>query len=683
MVDIDGDKDIDIYVVNQRGQQNRLWINDGTGSFTSKDISGDTSDSAGVSIGDVNGDGNLDIYVSTQDDGLNKLWINDGYGNFVGKNIPGNYSNSSGSAMADIDNDGDLDIFVTNRGGQNILWLNDGSGVFTKKIIPGDNYNAWGVSIGDIDSDGDLDIYLAVNPGQNILLINDGNDGFTEKNIIGDVDNSISSSMSDIDGDGDLDIYVVNYGQQNRLWINDGSGNFTSSDISGDKGNTHGGKILDIDGDGKLELYAANSNGQQNRLWVNGYSDAKPYVESNSMTTFVKLSGFKETLSQNSEGTVSYQVSIDNGTTWQYWNGTAWAVTTQLDGTETTKAVDIDTNIHFLDDGLIGKGQFKWRAYLESDGNQIVELDRVELGYDSNLPPTDIILDGVATATPTDKATDTVDENRLIGSVISYLSTVDGDNPNPPINSSPNGLTTDIHTYSIIAGADLGMFEIEGNKLILNTNQPDFENPNDDDADRVYEIVIRTTDLRGKTFDKNVEISLVDIVKEDTVVDNYKVNRLDAVGEYIVSDSNILKVDDTGVARLKNQFISRDIAGDLGKRASVGDVNNDGYIDIYVVNDGNNQNKLWINDGAGNFVAKDIAGDLGESIGSSIGDLNNDGYLDIYVANNRGQNKLWINDGAGNFIAKDITGDFGDSRKAVIGDLNNDGYFLVSKSKCN
>ena len=50
--------------------------------------------------------------------------------------------------------------------------------------------------------------------------------------ITGDNGDSISASSGDVDGDGDIDIYVANSNfQQNRLWINDGTGSFTSSDI--------------------------------------------------------------------------------------------------------------------------------------------------------------------------------------------------------------------------------------------------------------------------------------------------------------------------------------------------------------------------------------------------------------------------------------------------------------------
>lgn len=107
------------------------------------------------------------------------------------------------------------------------------------------------------------------------------------------------------------------------------------------------------------------------------YSKYEPFINPNKGKIFTStLSSFTETLGTGNQGTVSYQVSTDNGTTWKYWDGSAWIITTQTDGTETSSVNDINTNIATLDtDG----GQFLWRAYLNSDGTQPVELESVSI----------------------------------------------------------------------------------------------------------------------------------------------------------------------------------------------------------------------------------------------------------------------------------------------------------------
>jgi hypothetical protein len=106
------------------------------------------------------------------------------------------------------------------------------------------------------------------------------------------------------------------------------------------------------------------------------YSTDSPYVTISTPQTFVTtIDSFTETPAVDNEGTVSYQVSPDNGTTWNYWNGTAWTTTTQTGGTETSPASDINANIATLDtDG----GNFLWRAYLVSNGTQKLELDQID-----------------------------------------------------------------------------------------------------------------------------------------------------------------------------------------------------------------------------------------------------------------------------------------------------------------
>jgi hypothetical protein len=94
-------------------------------------------------------------------------------------------------------------------------------------------------------------------------------------------------------------------------------------------------------------------------------------------------------LGTGNQGTVTYQVSTDDGMTWYYRDGANWTLTTALNGTQTSSVTDINTNIATLDtDG----GDFLWRAYLNSDSTQPVELDQVTVVYDLIITPPSIIL---------------------------------------------------------------------------------------------------------------------------------------------------------------------------------------------------------------------------------------------------------------------------------------------------
>lgn len=99
------------------------------------------------------------------------------------------------------------------------------------------------------------------------------------------------------------------------------------------------------------------------------------------------------------------------------------------------------------------------------------------------------------------------------------------------------------------------------------------------------------------------------------------------------------------------------------------DYNNDGYLDIYLVNgrrhDGSQPREAWsknqlyrqIPDGTFENVTEESGlGDTGYGMGVAVGDIDNDGNLDVYVTN-FGADQLYRNLGDGTF--KNVTGDAG------------------------
>ncbi|HVR76103.1 MAG TPA: CRTAC1 family protein [Planctomycetota bacterium] len=125
----------------------------------------------------------------------------------------------------------------------------------------------------DFDGDGNLDLYLvqghgdsrrAYLPGKeaNVLYRNRGDGTFedvTEKAGVGDRRYGSGLAVGDIDNDGDTDLYVTNYGQ-NVLYLNEGNGTFRDVTEEAGVGCTAwstSAAFLDINQDGLLDLYVA------------------------------------------------------------------------------------------------------------------------------------------------------------------------------------------------------------------------------------------------------------------------------------------------------------------------------------------------------------------------------------------------------------------------------------------
>lgn len=125
---------------------------------------------------------------------------------------------------------------------------------------------------------------------------------------------------------------------------------------------------------------------------------------------------------------------------------------------------------------------------------------------------------------------------------------------------------------------------------------------------------------------------------------------------------------------------------DLGSNhgVSIGDINNDGLEDVYVaVRTAGTTNKLYLNRGGIMFeeigVQAGVA-DIGASTAATWGDINNDGFIDLYVGNTDSPNMLYLNNGDltfTNITEEAMVGDEFDPRSVHFADVDNDGWLDI------
>lgn len=246
---------------NQEGP--KLFLNEGR--FRFRDITGASGVvperpwTTGVTLADVNGDGKLDIYISHAGDGeastrANTLWINQGVGSDsvpTFKEVAREYGVAdegwtTHSAFLDFDRDGDLDLFVINNSprpvnsfgirntrnerhphGGDHLYRNDGdrftdvtekAGIWSTEIAFG-----LGVGVGDVNRDGWPDIYVANDFHERDYLYVNQKDG-TFRDVLDQAMPmtsyfSMGMDIGDVDNDGWPDVYTTDMMPENEYRI--------------------------------------------------------------------------------------------------------------------------------------------------------------------------------------------------------------------------------------------------------------------------------------------------------------------------------------------------------------------------------------------------------------------------------------------------------------------------------
>ncbi|MHC5210408.1 MAG: CRTAC1 family protein [Planctomycetota bacterium] len=319
MADFDNDGFIDIFFPQTAGGRNRLFKNQGDGTFTdvavSKGVHDLTSGSCGGLFIDYDHDGDLDLFVASHM-GMPSLPLGPPFKLFRNKGEVGEYGFSdvtstagfvlgatskatlwgwmSGACAGDYDQDGWVDLFVGWHGAQQSQdqWRllrnapNPAPGDpedpdYTPRIFVDVTLNSglegefggnpWQAMFWDINRDGYPDLHIAQDNSLDLMYINNQDGTFTNvATAIGlngdppEFRNEMGTALGDPDNDFDHELHTTNVGNEDRYYRNDsiqGALSFTDTAVETGLENCvfgWGTSFFDMDNDGDVDHAAVS-----------------------------------------------------------------------------------------------------------------------------------------------------------------------------------------------------------------------------------------------------------------------------------------------------------------------------------------------------------------------------------------------------------------------------------------
>ncbi|KNC51234.1 uncharacterized protein AMSG_11994 [Thecamonas trahens ATCC 50062] len=234
-----------------------------------------------IALGDVDLDGDVDVLISSLSEDLISFRRNDGSGSFAERiAIIDDINGPRSLALADINGDNLPDIVAADSTGNHVVVvLAAAPGLFIagKQEIM-DNVDAIGLTLADFDGDGQLDIVTADTTSSAVHLLTFPAPALTRvfpkyRTVTVTANGAAWATIADFTGDGWKDVVVASPNDNSLvLHPNDGRGFFIDEPETLISGVFLGARAVDhadFDADGAIDLVAAGDDAATVGLWRN------------------------------------------------------------------------------------------------------------------------------------------------------------------------------------------------------------------------------------------------------------------------------------------------------------------------------------------------------------------------------------------------------------------------------
>jgi uncharacterized protein YjdB len=654
VADIDGDGRPDVVITNNTGNTVSVLRNistSGSVSFAAKVDFVTVSLPSGSAVRDVDGDGRPDIVACTGDASGTTLCVlrnttEGGVISFAPKvdfttgQLPYNVE------IQDIDGDGRPELITTNFMSNTISVLRNTSvpgsitsGSFAAKVdfSTGGASNPISLTVGDIDGDSKPDV-AASGASSNMISV------FRNTSTVGaissgsfatKVDFSVGGQaqdvkMGDFDGDSKPDIVGVNiaigmvYVFRNTATSGAISTGSFASPITLNGGGAGGVAVGDLDGDSKPDLAVANTAGTG--FFRNSPIFLPPTITSVSPNP--ANPGTSVTIAGSNFNTTPANNIV-------YFGATRATVTaagsTSLTATVPVGATYMPVSVNNTAAALTGYGQYPFLPTYDNSGyvGGLVNFEP-KVDFEGHQPYSistgDIDGDG---------KTDIVVMSRVLAQIRVYRNT----STSGVVNSSSFAAYVPFDCASTGSGifADISLGDIDGDGkldiVLCGENSIGFH----------YVAVLRNLSsvgvINGSSFAPAVYFGVGSYSRKICLGDLDNDGKMDVAVTCFYNKVSVLRnISDIGLIAFESRIDFT--TGSEPKGIAIGDIDNDGWKELVVTNDGSTSNSISVfrNTTVGILSAISFASSVNFSTENSpsdvqIGDLNGDNKLDLIVAN--------------------------------------------------